>query len=133
MNKIYQTTFGHEKGNCHQACMATYFNLSLDDVPNFVIDHRSDWWNFMNKWTAKQFDIRFLYLDMTMKDKTYLLKEIGLPTIWTVKKPDRVNHCVIGEGLEVIHDPNKTGPDVNYEMLIAIQLPLKTFPWLGEL
>lgn len=44
MKPVYQTIFGKPHGNCLQACVASLFELELDQVPNFMT-FKSDWWD----------------------------------------------------------------------------------------
>lgn len=47
--RVYQTEFG-KYGNCLPACLATYFNMPLKDVPHFCKLYPSDWFIHCDKW-----------------------------------------------------------------------------------
>lgn len=48
---VDQTKFGNDEGNCLAACLASYFNCSIDEVPDFGALHviGADWWQSMRK------------------------------------------------------------------------------------
>lgn len=49
MQKIYQTTFGHGKGNCLSACIATLTGIPIDAIPTFA-DKGAEWFPEMLRW-----------------------------------------------------------------------------------
>ncbi len=44
MTPVNQTDSTKERGNCQQACIATLFNLELEQVPNFRLFNDDVWW-----------------------------------------------------------------------------------------
>ena len=53
MIKVYQTIIDKGHGNCMQAAIASLFELSLDDVPNFI-EFGHDWSQIMYEFIKKQ-------------------------------------------------------------------------------
>ena len=50
MKPIEQTIFGFERGNCMQACIASIFEVPLDDIPNFMKDGERNYEYNLKKW-----------------------------------------------------------------------------------
>jgi hypothetical protein len=58
MKPVMQTEKG-PRGNCYSACLASLFELTLDEVPNFFdgvdgYDTTSQWWGSVRKWLAEK-------------------------------------------------------------------------------
>ena len=98
MRRVYQTEFTNEEksviGNCLQACLASLFALSLEDVPRFTkMKHYED---FLG--------------DMGVLLHRYRSNPLawGIPQIVSFEIPNfSVNHCVIWQDGEIIHDPRR--------------------------
>lgn len=54
MKPIYQTRFGHEEGNCFQACLASILELPLDAVPDVMQPADDAWLLRLNQWLRPQ-------------------------------------------------------------------------------
>ena len=53
MIRVYQTIVDREHGNCMQAAIASLFNKSLNEVPNFK-EFGCDWWKEIMKFVREQ-------------------------------------------------------------------------------
>ena len=53
MIRVYQTIVDREHGNCMQAAIASLFNKSFNEVPNFK-EFGGDWWEEMMKFVREQ-------------------------------------------------------------------------------
>lgn len=88
-------------GNCWQACVATLLRRPLDRVPHFVQLHQS---------VAEVDHATRVFA----KDCGYEMIEVGVawldgsraPVMLHGKSPRGVSHVVIGEGLDIVHDPH---------------------------
>lgn len=51
MTPVFQTIFDQNQGNCMQACVASIFDLKLEDVPNFINyrDWKSEFCDFFHR------------------------------------------------------------------------------------
>lgn len=45
MKPVFQTVTHAGRGNCHQAAVASTFDLDLSQVPNFILYPEDQWWN----------------------------------------------------------------------------------------
>lgn len=50
MLKQRQTIFGEGKGNCFSTCIASLFDLPIEEVPNFCLD-AENWFENADAWT----------------------------------------------------------------------------------
>lgn len=117
MNKIDQTKFGKENGNCFSACVAMLLGMDLDDVPFFMGNEPApwlskgdmdveDWFGKFNAWLKQRgwFAVMVTYHE---DDGTW---EFG-PHILSGVSPrstddDIFHHSVVAIGDEVFHDPH---------------------------
>ena len=107
-----QTLDGLEKGNCLQACIASLFELDLEEVPHFVLE--SDWVGALDSW-LKQYDLQTIDVDLEyMKQQggdTW--KALGYHLI--CGKSSRADHAVVGYNGKMVHDPHPDGGGLETE------------------
>lgn len=109
MIPVYQTKYGKNKGNCFQAVLASLFETSLEDIPDFCNVYPTDtneWYGKYTEWLNQKgysvltFDIsKSLDLNIRNFKDCYLLVS-GL-------NENEVNHCVIYKNGKSVHNPNK--------------------------
>ena len=61
MKTLKQTIFNGKEGNCFAACIATVFEVGLDEVPNFAA-FGSEWWDKLQDW-LKPRNLAFIELE----------------------------------------------------------------------
>mgnify|MGYP006450460919 CR=1 FL=1 len=98
MMPVYQTVLEPPHGNCLQACIASLFELPLEDVPNFMA-YGSGWRTKYRKF-LKTFGLKsLLYSSREAQSLNgYHLVIGGSP------RGDFL-HAVVGLDGEIIHDP----------------------------
>ena len=108
MKPVHQTTFGgedapeSEQGNCMAACLASIFECTLADVPDFTGSIVSGGWFFhLQKWLAT----RNLSLLMLRRPA------VDIPAGFAMASVDSETlgpgaHMVVLEAGKVVHDPN---------------------------
>jgi hypothetical protein len=122
MKKVFQTRFGRPGGNCYQAAMASILEKELDEVPDFCNLYEEDWKIEASKW-LHQFGLGVLtiqpteweYLSQCLMDGIFLV--CGL-------SEEGVNHCVVWQKGNVIHDPHKNGTKINKIDTIDLIFPI---------
>lgn len=115
MKPVFQTRTQVPGGNCFQACVASIFELPLDDVPYFLDGAAGD-----SRWTPEQWNAvrsfaetnntRATWLDPDDKaDRVYIekLEQSGLFYIATGPSPTypQYHHCVVMQHGQYVHDP----------------------------
>lgn len=110
MKPVYQTIFTPPYGNCTQACIASIFELSLEDVPNFALDG-DEWWNTYETFLLEQFNVYPLSLDVTTDytREEYQTFVQGYHLIQGKSPRGEWDHVIVGQNLEPVHDPNPYG------------------------
>lgn len=110
MIKVYQTIIDPIKGNCMQAALASLFELTLEEVPNFI---ELENWIQEYKNFYKQKGLEFGILSNTPKEllKKALKYDGGVNGYFNASVPSKtfenVSHAVIIDSdLTVVHDPN---------------------------
>lgn len=109
MIPIDQTIFGFKKGNCHQACLASVLEESLEDIPNFWEGNEENvegFWKDQRKWLRFRgwniINVRF--------EEEYNIKESLNEAIVIAmgKSPRDISnyHAVVWQSGEIIHDPH---------------------------
>ena len=97
-----QTTFG-EDGNCMSACIATLFNISIDDVP---IHYEENWLVDMSVWMSEKFGKYMVCCRFEeIEDATKFLCGSMMITGVDSPHPQVERHSVITRDGEVIFDP----------------------------
>ncbi len=56
MKPVHQTKFGIGEGNCLQACIASLFDIALEDIP--VFGNRSDWYDRFTIFMVDRFGVQ---------------------------------------------------------------------------
>jgi len=106
MKKIKATRLG-KNGNCFQACIASFLNLSLDEVPDFCSEKID--WDFKFYTWLKEKNLLCVEIDI-QNCKEPLLISFNQYCILTGKSPrGHFFHCAIGKytanGFKFIFDP----------------------------
>lgn len=104
MKPVMQTVLG-PGGNCFSACLASLFELSIDEVPNFfeVAGYDdADWWGAVRAWLGiRGYGVMFLEL----KDPAHLKLFSG----WIIvsgKSARGLDHATIWRDGVMVHDPH---------------------------
>lgn len=96
-------------GDCWRTCIASILEVDRDDVPNFVEIEMEDeestaWWDATNEWLNER-GFHLIELDLNVQN--------WAPDGYTIlsgRSPrGEHNHCVVGKGVEVVHDPHPEG------------------------
>ena len=118
MKPIMQTIFKPPLGNCLQATIASVFELSLNDVPNFAeyfnFDDPDDrkWDDKFQEWLASK-GCYSLDLDAT-QGLDVIWKPRGYHLIGGPSPRGDYDHAIVGHNGEAVHDPF---PDGNCELI----------------
>lgn len=108
MKPIMQTDFTFQTGNCMQACVASIFELELDQVPNF------------NKHGPKYYDeeieswcdlINMIALDITLEHGALnLFRDTHIIAIGnSPRSTEGLKHACVYKNGEIVHDPHPDG------------------------
>ena len=113
MIPVDQTITNFETGNCMQACVASIFELPLDDVPNFMKDGKDNYANNIKIW-SKEMGLSILDVELNEDFEKYMsncyMVAVGKSPRGT---KDWHRHGVIWFNGEMTHDPHplKAGID----------------------
>jgi hypothetical protein len=135
MIPVYQTKFGspqarpEEQGNCYAACVASIFELTLEDVPDESPARIVAFYKAWDAWFAER-GLAPYYI----KAKLHTERVPGW-SIGTVRSNMGAwNHAVVCLDGRVVHDPNPNfGPDtykapMGYEAFVVIN-PAEVVRW----
>ena len=109
MKLIDQTIVDPLKGNCHAACIASLFDLDLDQVPN-LIKFTDNTWYSVYWYFCRALGYELVYIDAKraprpMKEYPsidgYYIASIASKTF-----PDKSHAIIVDGDGNVIHDPN---------------------------
>lgn len=112
MIKVIQTKHG-EDGNCFAACIASLFDVEIDDIP-FLADYQ-DWeeyLNVLNSTLRNKFGVILLYGEF--KDWEDYIKENYIDSYYIVSGDTNkgLEHAVIYKNGELFHNPNNLGTEI---------------------
>ena len=126
MKKIKQTILDLKHGNCMQACVASLFELPLNEIPNFMKDGGDRYDYHLQKWCKKK---NLLCLDVSIEDEHLLkyFKDIYLIGVGISPRDSNNNHAVIIKNGKIIHDPHPSnkglmGKPTRYSIFIVRNL-----------
>jgi len=117
MKKVFQTKFGYPNGNCHAACLASIFELNIDDIPDF--GKRSNWYDNFIKWCVEALDLYPIDIDINKSD----IEPRGYYIVNGKSLNGDFRHSVVAKDGEIIHDPHPEGALKNtqtYTMFLKI-------------
>ena len=135
MTPVYQTVIHKGHGNCMQATIASLFDLTLDEVPNFI-ELDCDWFNVMGKmYSDRGYDL----CCFNPRGRIELVKEVlkvdkGVNGYWYASVAsiffgnDVTHSVIIDKDLNVVHDPNPNNKGHVYkpEDILSINVCGKT-------
>lgn len=104
MKPIMQTAFG-SNGNCFSACLASIFELPIENVPNFfkVAGHDETlWWAAVRDWLRP---LGFGVMSLQLSDQSLLAAFEG----WLIvcgESSRGIQHATIWRNGKLIHDPH---------------------------
>jgi hypothetical protein len=104
MRRVYQTKF-HPEGNCLQACLASIFDLDLEEVPEFGIE--DGWFEEFEDWCVERFGLQPIDIDIPSTGEFFT--PIGLHMINGKSPRGDWNHAVVADSGDIIHDPYPEG------------------------
>lgn len=104
MKPVDQTFFGPEEGNCLQACIASLFELPLEDVPHFVLEE--NWVKALDDWLIK-YDLQSV--DVDLKYMRTQDDDMWMPSGYHLicgESSRECSHAVVGYKGKIVHDPH---------------------------
>ena len=129
MRPVIQTRLGGDPerpGNCFAACIASVFEVGLDEVPDELdararlisagveVGRDQTWtrhWLDLSRWLADRFGIGMLEVnwDSLLVNSGGLVEDDDCVCLFNGVSPRGIPHCVVGRGIEIIHDPHPSG------------------------
>ena len=104
MIKVFQTDHGAITGNCMESCIASLFELNLNQVPILCAGEDGDnWHKNLLAWLKEKMGC--YYLEFTWK-----AWDAAVPSAYCIivgkspRYPD-TKHAVVGHGTKIVHDP----------------------------
>ena len=136
MIPVDQTIFGFEKGNCHQACLASILETSLEKVPNFWEGNEEDtegFWKDQREWLKSR---GWNIVNIRFEEEHDVRRILGTAVVIAVgKSPRDINnyHAVVWQNGKIIHDPHPSKDGlVGEPEEFSILFPLEPAAWVFE-
>ena len=105
MIPVKQTIFNDTLGDCFSACVASIFELPIEEVPNFWEQTQdvSEFWRLNNKWLMQNKGFKCIHFELLPKDRHVV---DDLLCIACAKSPrGKTDHAVVWKN-GLIHDPH---------------------------
>lgn len=104
MKPVDQTRFGKPHGNCYAACIASVFEVLLEDLPRLHMVE-DNWENDLEKWLEPR---GFVVISMGYPKPRDIqdLPDFQCVHLAIGDNPDGVSHCVVVDSGKIVHDPN---------------------------
>jgi hypothetical protein len=108
--------------NCLQVCLASIFDLEIDDVPNFNNVSSNEWISLMNDFLE---DFGYYALIVSaMTDLGELTPIRGIHLMLGEANHNGIYHAVIGEDGKMIHDPSPNASGLREIDVHVVLIPL---------
>lgn len=107
MKPVFQTVFDFEHGDCMRACVASIFELSIEEVPNFNEPDSSHFEENLEEWCNTQ---EIKAISITCDDEN-LLKDCWVIAIGQSprSKNKEYKHAIVWYNKKMVHDPYPNG------------------------
>jgi len=107
MIPVYQDKWGEGVGNCFQATLASYFELGLNEVPDFCNLYKDDWSEHFAQWLHNR-GYGYIYVTINTKECVSNIFDLcnDCYILAIVENDDGVKHSVIYKNGKMVHDPN---------------------------
>lgn len=106
MIPVYQDKWGEGVGNCFQATLASYFELELNEVPDFCNLYKDDWCEYFTQWLHNR-GYGYIYIIINPKIFSSVFENCkDCYILGVVINNDGVRHSVIYKNGKIVHDPN---------------------------
>ena len=105
MKPVDQIIFDDSLGDCFRACVASVFEMSIKEVPNFweQTQDAKVFWKLNSDWLAKNKGFRCIYVSFKETGR-HLID--GILCIAIAKSPrGKIDHAVVWQD-GIIHDPH---------------------------
>ena len=112
MIPIHQTLFGSKEGNCFQACLASIFELSLEEVPHVML--KDDWEAALEDWLI-QFDLYYILAEVSQCRAQNWWPEGYHLISGKAGGGSGVYHSVVGYRGKMVWDPHPAKPGLEEE------------------
>lgn len=103
MKFIKQTKFGKE-GNCLSACLASFFNINIEGIPDFA--EENIWCFDLSDWLNKKFSKFCVPINFEINGDEKLFQDSIMITCIESDNPDVERHAVLSKQGKIIFDPN---------------------------
>jgi len=113
-NPQKQTKHGIE-GNCLSACIATLFNIDINNVPNFA-NAEEKWVVELSSWLNKKYNKFAMPVKLNSPEEVFIFNGSMIIISINSDNPDVERHAVISVDNRIVFDP-KTGI-INDEKLV---------------
>jgi hypothetical protein len=125
MKPVDQTVHKFPNGNCMQACVASVFELPLEDVPNFMRDGPDSFNRILNNWLSRR---GLVSLDARFEDE--VTQDCYMIACGDSLRGD-VKHAVVYYNGKMVHDPHPDREGVKDEGLTYTLFVVKNPAELG--
>jgi hypothetical protein len=125
MIAVDQTTFGFPGGNCFSACIASLLEIALDDVPYFMSEPDSEWYDRFRAWLEGRgwYPLCLQYDGERPTPGLHILSGLS-PRAADGADPERYQHSVVARGRKIVHDPHPSRDGLRDRRDVIVLVPL---------
>ena len=119
MKPIDQTRFGSTDGNCFAACVASIFEIPIEDAPDVM--RLDNWYDAFADWLKPR---GFYPLCFPCSDPSNGWAPAGLYILSGKSPRGDFDHAVVAKGSDIIHDPHpsRDGIKSRVDQIIFVQI-----------
>lgn len=111
MKPVFQSDIHPIHGNCFAACLASIFEITLEEVPHFIKEYPDIvWWDKFLEWLLAKKRFHALFLPIEQKEQP-LLEQDFKPLGWSILLCSTVrntSHAIVCQDGNIIHNPYPT-------------------------
>lgn len=101
MKPVDQDKFGSPGGNCFSACVASLFEIPLEEVPYFM--DSPNWWDSFLEWLETR---GWTALSLPLVDSSMVPPGLHILSGQSPRFTRRSLHAVVAKGRKIVHDPH---------------------------
>ena len=129
MKPVQQTIFEKNFGDCFRACVASIFEFSISEMPNFWEQTQdvSEFWSLNNNWMMETRGFKILHFQLLPEDKHAVVDLLCIACAKTIRGNE--DHAVIWKN-GLVHDPHPSGVGLAEEPdTFIVFVPIDPMSW----
>jgi hypothetical protein len=130
MVPIDQTILNLKTGDCMAACVASIFEVRLEQIPNFMENGAKDFNEKLDTWADA---IGLRTIDMRLETSEDILRDCYVIAVGpSPRDPENHNHSIVWYNGKMVHDPHPSRDGIVGEPEVFTVFIVKDLSWYED-